>query len=137
MNTLDLDVNNVPSDYSQGYAVNNFPTGSTSDIPNYNLRNIATAQANPSAANRNQITPEDVRAQAIFQRQLNAAKALGNLISIIKQATANKNVAQEEVLVRTEELKLVTAQKLEVDLSIQDADNNFKRAQAGINTLNQ
>ena len=137
MNTLDLDVNNVPSDYSQGYPVNNFPTGSTSDIPNYNLRNIATAQANPSAANRNQITPEDVRAQAIFQRQFNAAKALGNLISIIKQATANKNVAQEEVLVRTEELKLVTAQKLEVDLSIQDADNNFKRAQAGINTLNQ
>ena len=92
----------VFEDYSDGYPTQNLPTGSTSDIPNYNLRTIATAQADPSAANRNQITAEDARAQAIFQRQFNAAKALGNLISIIKQATANKNVAEEEVQVRTE-----------------------------------
>lgn len=94
MNTINIPADLPASDYSTGYPTANLPSGSTTQIPNYELRTIATSQATPSTANRNQITAEDARAQAIFQRQFNAAKALGNLISIIKQATANKNVAE-------------------------------------------
>ena len=39
----------------------------------------------------------DVQSRAIFERQLNAAKALANLLAIVKQATANKNVALLEI----------------------------------------
>ena len=111
LNTIDIPADLPATDFSQGYPTANLPSGSTSQIPNYQLRTIATSQATPSAANRNEITAEDARAQAIFQRQFNAAKALGNLISIIKQATANQNVAQEEVLTRTEKLEVATNHK--------------------------
>ena len=58
-------------------------------------------QADPSDANRNTITAEDVKSTAIFERQLNAAKALANLLSIVKQATANRNAALLEIKKRT------------------------------------
>ena len=40
------------------------------------------------------ITADDVKSHVIFERQLNAAKAIANLLSIIKQATANRNEAE-------------------------------------------
>lgn len=95
------------------------------------------SQATPSAANRNTITAEDVRAQGTFQRQFNAAKALGNLLAIIKQATANKNVAQEEVTSRTALLNEAISKQQEAALAVEDADRNYQRAQAGVNALNQ
>ena len=56
---------------------------------------IADEQAQRTDANRKPITADDVKTKAIFERQLNAAKALANLLNIVKQATANKNAAQE------------------------------------------
>lgn len=95
LNTLDISTEYTATDYSAGYPTLQLPTGSVSTTVNYATREISLSQAQPSAANRNTITAEDVRAQGTFQRQFNAAKALGNLLAIIKQATANKNVAQE------------------------------------------
>lgn len=70
------------------------PTGSNLDTYNFEPEKISTKQTTPTEKDRNVITADDVRSQAIFTRQLNAAKALANLLSIVKQATANKNAAQ-------------------------------------------
>lgn len=56
---------------------------------------VSNEQAQRTDANRKIITADDVKTKAIFERQLNAAKALANLLNIVKQATANKNAAQE------------------------------------------
>lgn len=58
-------------------------------------------------------------------------------MAIIKQATANKNVAQEEVQSRTDLLNEAIAKQQEASLAVEDADRNYKRAQAGVNALNQ
>lgn len=77
------------------YPAFNFPTGGNADTPNYTPLQIASNQATRTPVNRNPITADDVKSRVIFDRQMNAARALGNLLSIIKQATANKNEAQD------------------------------------------
>ena len=78
------------------YPTINFPTGGNANsAPNLARTFIADEQAQRTDANRKPITADDVKTKAIFERQLNAAKALANLLNIVKQATANKNAAQE------------------------------------------
>ena len=43
------------------------------------------------------ITVDDIKRNAAFNRQLNANKAVGNLISIIQQLTANVNAAKNDL----------------------------------------
>lgn len=106
-----LDSLQVPTSYAPGgapssaggaapstgsYPSVNFPTGgSGNDAPNFTPTLIGDNQAARTGDYRNQITVDDVKSKAIFERQLNAAKALANLLLIVKQATANKNAAQE------------------------------------------
>lgn len=73
------------------YPAFNFPTGGNPDTPNYTPLQIAGNQAQRTPVNRNPITADDVKSRVIFDRQMNAARALGNLLTIVKQATANKN----------------------------------------------
>lgn len=74
-----------------------YPQGSSSQIPNFTPTIISTQNSTPTSSNRNTITVDDVAEKVIFERQLNAAKAIANLLAIVKQATANKNAAEQEV----------------------------------------
>ncbi len=82
------------------YPTIKFPTGGNVNAPNPTVNLIASNQAARTGAIRNQITADDVRVKASFERQLNAARALANLLSIVKQAIANKNAATEETTKR-------------------------------------
>lgn len=50
-------------------------------------------QNTPSLKNRNTITQEEIEKNIIFERQLNAAKALSNIFTLIQQAKANAKYA--------------------------------------------
>ena len=78
-----------------GYPTLDLPTEGDPDAFNPQLGKIISYQATRSEANRNQITEEDVKTNSVFERQLNAARALANLLDIVRQATANRNVAKE------------------------------------------
>lgn len=71
----------------------NFPTGSSSIVPNPTTLLISDAQATRTDTSRNRITADDVATKAAFQRQSNAGFALANLLAIVKQTTANRNAA--------------------------------------------
>lgn len=60
---------------------------------------IANAQAayNPTR-DANTITIDEVKRTAIFNRQINANKAIANLVSIVQRLTANVNAAQSDIL---------------------------------------
>lgn len=68
--------------------------------PNIISSIISNAQApyNP-ARDAKQITVDEVKRNAAFNRQLNANKAVANLISIIQQLTANVNAAKNDISV--------------------------------------
>lgn len=73
------------------------PSGNPS-TPNIVPSVIANAQA-PYVPSRDAKTPtiDDVKRNAAFNRQLNANKAVANLISIIQQLTANVNAAKNDL----------------------------------------
>jgi chromosome segregation ATPase len=106
-------------------------------VPNYVPQTIQTQQTLPSEQNRNQITSEDVRSQSIFERQLNAAKALANLLDIIKQATANKNAASVEIQSRQVLSEDALSVQRAAEESIFEAENNLARIKKGIETSNE
>jgi uncharacterized phage infection (PIP) family protein YhgE len=66
--------------------------------PNIVASAISNAQA-PYVPSRDAkaITVDDIKRNAAFNRQLNANKAVGNLISIIQQLTANVNAAKNDL----------------------------------------
>ena len=70
-------------------------------MPNLVPQEIKNAKQRPTFENRNFINDEDIKQKSIFERQLNAAKSLANILNIIKQTTANINVGKEEVQERT------------------------------------
>lgn len=80
----------------------NFPTGPSpsglpstpNPVPNV-IRNIQATYSVPRDSNP--ISPNDVKRNSIFNRQLNANKAVANLISIIQQLTANVNAARNDI----------------------------------------
>lgn len=68
---------------------------------------------------------------------MNAAKALANLLSIIKQATANKNAAQEEVNKRQQLLNAATNKQRDAQNGVQKAEADVGRIRQGINQLTE
>lgn len=62
---------------------------------------ISTTQATATPANRNPVTADDVRRNAISQRHQNATKAITNLLAIIDQARANRDKAQGDIQLYT------------------------------------
>ena len=64
-------------------------------------QSIKNRQEIPTNKNRNEVDIHEIKYKSVFERQLNAAKALANLLSIVKQATANRNAALLEIKKRT------------------------------------
>lgn len=60
---------------------------------------IKTSQAPRSDANRNKITEDDIKTTAIFERQLNANKAIANLLDIVDQLRANIKAATDDMVI--------------------------------------
>ena len=90
-----------PQSTDGSYPAMKFPTGGSQNAaPNVNPNLIASSRAPRTDTNRVPITADDIKTRAAFDRQINAAKALANLLSIVKQATANRNVAQQETITR-------------------------------------
>lgn len=90
-----------PQSTDGSYPAIKFPTGGSQNAaPNVNPNLIASSRAPRTDTSRVPITADDIKTRAAFDRQINAAKALANLLSIVKQATANRNVAQQETITR-------------------------------------
>lgn len=66
---------------------------------------IQQAQAPRTAATRNQISPDMVKVNAMFQRQINTNKAIANLLDIIDQLRANTNAAKSDIPTLETQLK--------------------------------
>ncbi len=60
-------------------------------------------------------TVDDIKRNAAFNRQLNANKAVGNLISIVQQLTANVNAAKNDLNIFQDQL---TALKMQIMTAI-------------------
>lgn len=146
-----LDSLQVPTSYAPGgapssaggaapstgsYPSVNFPTGgSGNDAPNFTPTLIGDNQATRTGDYRNQITVDDVKSKAIFERQLNAAKALANLLLIVKQATANKNAAQEETIKRQELYNQAISRQRDAQAAITKAEGDVARIKQAITQL--
>ena len=70
-------------------------------IPNI----IRTTQAPRSQANRNRITEDDIHSTTVFERQINANKAIANLLDIVDQLRANVKAAEGDMGILENELK--------------------------------
>lgn len=82
----------------RSYPTPDLPTGPAPNAaPNLTPLLIETAKAPRLPSDKNKITPDNVKATAIFQRQLNANKAIANLLDIIEQLTANTNAAKADI----------------------------------------
>lgn len=84
----------------------NIPVSSPAGAPSvYNPAPtiIANAQAQYNAArDANQITVDDIKRRAIFNRQINANKAVANLVTIVQRLTANVNAATNDLTTLTQ-----------------------------------
>lgn len=81
------------------------PSGNPS-TPNPTPNVIRTIQASYSTERDAQpVTVDDVKRNAVFNRQLNANKAVANLIAIIQQLTANVNAARIDIQTLEQVLK--------------------------------
>lgn len=112
------------------------PTGGDTSAINPSLSRISSGRTAPSNSNRNTITVEDVKTTTVFERQLNAAKALANLLDIVKQATANKNAAKEEIVKREELLAIAKANYIKAQDGVAQAEKNLTRIKGGIESIN-
>lgn len=124
----------TPSDSS--YPTIKFPTGGNVNAPNFTPTEISNSRAPRSTANRNEITADDVKTKATFERQVNAAKALANLLSIVKQATANKNAAQEETVKRQALYDDAVKKQRDAQAVVTKAEGDVNRVRQAINLLN-
>lgn len=84
------------------YPESNLPTNADPNLFNPIPTNIATNQALPTSSNRNTITPDDVKLRAASERHQNAIKGITNLLSIIDQARANRDKAQNDISAYTQ-----------------------------------
>lgn len=108
------------------------PTGNPS-TPNIVPQVIANAQApyNPQR-DAKQITPDDVKRNAAFNRQLNANKAVNNLITIIQRLTANVNAAKNDIPTFEEQLRNAQAANNNCNNRVYDLANNATKVQNAI-----
>ena len=118
------------------YPSYDLPTGGDPNSYNPTPSRISTEQSQASETNRNTITYEDVRTTALFERQLNAARSLANLLDILKQASANKNLALQEISVREKFYNESVAHHRETEQTVVDAETNLNRLKKGIEKIN-
>lgn len=108
------------------------PSGNPS-TPNIVPSVIASAQApyNP-ARDAKPVTVDDVKRNAAFNRQLNANKAVANLISIIQQLTANVNAAKNDIGVLQSQLTAAEGANIDCNNKIYDLSNTRTKIQNAI-----
>ena len=87
--------NNRFNSPGQPQTFSNFPNQQTA--PNVIPNIIRTTQAPRSQANRNRITEDDIQSTSVFERQINANKAIANLLDIVDQLRANVNAAEGDL----------------------------------------
>lgn len=114
------------------YPVPPAPKGNPS-TPNIVPQVIANSQApyNPQR-DRNPITPDDVKRNAAFNRQLNANKAVSNLVAIIQRLTANVNSAKTDIAQFESNLKNAQAANNDCNNKVYDLANNATKVQNAI-----
>lgn len=96
---------NLAPQNGASYPVPASPSGNPS-TPNIVPSVITSAQATYNLTrDQRTITPDEVKRNAAFNRQLNANKAVANLISIIQQLTANVNAAKNDIGILENQLK--------------------------------
>ncbi len=94
---------------------------------------IANAQvAYNSARDAKPITIDDVKRNAAFNRQLNANKAVANLIAIIQQLTANVNAAKNDVGIVQKSISNLQITNDECNSKVYDLSNTRSKIQAAI-----
>lgn len=113
-----------------------FPTGGNPNgAPNLGPILIGDSKAPRTPTNRNTITADDVRTRAAFDRQINAGKALANLLSIVKQATANKNAAEEETTKRQDLYTAAVSGQRKAQDAVVKAESDLNRIKQAITML--
>jgi chromosome segregation ATPase len=108
------------------------PTGNPS-TPNIVPQVISSAQA-PYNPARDAKTPtiDDIKRNAAFNRQLNANKAVANLISIIQQLTANVNAAKNDATLLQNQLNAADSSNNDCNNKIFDLSNTRTKIQNAI-----
>lgn len=91
----------------------------------------ANAPYNPERDQRT-ITPDEVKRNAAFNRQLNANKAVANLIAIIQQLTANVNAAKNDIGILEQQLRDAENANNQCNDQIYDLANNRTKVQNAI-----
>ena len=81
------------------------------------------------------LLPINVKASATFERQLNAAKAIANLLNIIKQATANANSATQSIAVLQSEQNAAKIGQQTVQMAVSQVQGNLTRLNGGIDSI--
>jgi hypothetical protein len=126
-----------PSSGKKSYPTFDLPTeGGPNQAPNTTPMFIESAKAERLPTNKNKITADSVKATAIFERQLNANKAIANLLDIIEQLTANANAAKADIPSFDAEVKNAVAAQRIVQAKILTAENQRTRLNTAINNLN-
>ena len=140
--------NVVPADGR--YPVPASPSGPPS-TPNIVPAVIQNSQATyVESRDSRTITVEEVKQNAAFQRQLNANKAVANLIAIIQQLTANVNAAKADIVILEDNLAKAEAAntacnnliydlanaRTKIENAIRDRQNMISEVNAQINDLN-
>lgn len=78
------------------------------------------------------ITVDEVKRNAIFNRQITANKAVANLLAIIQQLTANVNAAQADIVVLEQALKEAEAANNECNSRIFQLTNTRTKIENAI-----
>jgi hypothetical protein len=126
-----------PSSGKKSYPTFDLPTeGGQNQAPNTTPMFIESAKAERLPTNKDKITADSVKATAIFERQLNANKAIANLLDIIEQLTANANAAKADIPSFDAEVKNAVAAQRIVQAKILTAENQRTRLNTAINNLN-
>lgn len=128
---------NYPTGPGTSYPTQQFPTGTS---PNFVSSNIPTQISNyqytvNTSRDTYQATTSDIQSQAIFQRQIDANKAVANLLSIIQQLTANVNGVQADIPAATAAVNQAIADQRTVQQRVIAAENANKTLTANIATV--
>lgn len=117
------------------YPEANMPTGGDPTSFNLDIQRIITSQATTSAANRNQISYDDMNLRAASERHQNSVKAITNLLAIIDQARANKNQALLDIELYNQALKEAKAKQRQTQEAIIQLEIKIQQITSAINGL--
>lgn len=96
---------------------------------------IQNDKSQPTPANRNPITADDVALRAASERHQNAIKGITNLLKIIDQAKANKDRAQNDIQTYTQAYNDAVAAQRTAQNDIISAETKVSQIVSAINTL--